>query len=82
MGKGEKIIAGSFWLIMGIHVAVFSAIGAATSSWRLLIIFIIGFVLFMGAWAIVRIYFARHTEKKDAMLKLPLLRNIVKNKDK
>ncbi len=82
MGRGGKIIAGSFWLIMGIHLAVFTAIGFATSSWRLLAIFIVGFVLFMAAWMAIKLYFGKNPEKRDAMLKLPMIRNINKDKDK
>ncbi len=76
-GRGEKIIAGSFWLIAVIHITVFTVIGAATSSWRLLIIFMIGFVLIMAGWACVKFWLS-HPEKKAAIQKLPLLRNVCK----
>lgn len=80
-GTGKKIIAGSFWLVMAIHLVVFTAIGFATSSWRLLLIFLAGFLLLMAVYAGVKVYLARHPEKKDT-LKLPLLRNAGDKSDK
>lgn len=40
---------------MAVHLAVFTAIGFATSSWRLLGIFIAGFLATMAVLAAVKI---------------------------
>lgn len=60
---GEKIIKGSFWLIAAIHITVFTGIGIATKEWRLLVIFLIGFVLVMAVWAGIKIALARRGGK-------------------
>jgi hypothetical protein len=65
-GTGEKIIKGSFWIISAIHIAVFTSIGALTGRWRLLIIFLVGFVLVMGIWAGIRIELARRNQRRDS----------------
>jgi Flp pilus assembly protein TadB len=56
---GEKVLKGSFWLIAAIHITVFTTIGAATGRWRLLIVFIVGFVAVMAAYALFRLWRAR-----------------------
>lgn len=66
-GRGVKILAGSFWLVVAVHLAVFTAIGFATSSWRLLWIFIAGFVAVMAGYALGKVYSARHPDKKTAL---------------
>ncbi|KAA6305178.1 hypothetical protein EZS27_043172, partial [termite gut metagenome] len=39
----KKLISGSFWLIMVVHLIVFTAIGLFTiKGWRLLLIFLLG----------------------------------------
>jgi acetylornithine deacetylase/succinyl-diaminopimelate desuccinylase-like protein len=40
---------------MAIHLTVFTAIGFATSSWRLLTIFVIGFLAIMAVWVCVKV---------------------------
>jgi hypothetical protein len=54
-GVGERVLKGSFWVIAAIHITVFTVIGFATRQWRLLVIFLIGFVLVMAVWAVVKI---------------------------
>ena len=54
-GVGEKALKGSFWVISAIHIVVFTVIGATTRQWRLLVIFLIGFVAVMAAYAIFRV---------------------------
>jgi hypothetical protein len=61
---GERIIKGSFWIIAAIHIAVFTTIGAATGRWRLLVIFLIGFVLTMAVYAGIKIFLARRASKR------------------
>jgi hypothetical protein len=51
----EKVLKGSFWIIAAIHIAVFTSIGLATSRWRLLAIFLIGFVVVMATYAIIKL---------------------------
>ena len=58
-GIGERVIKGSFWVIAAIHIAVFTIIGATTRQWRLLVIFLIGFVLTMAAYALFKLWRAR-----------------------
>jgi hypothetical protein len=58
-GVGERVLKGSFWLIAAIHITVFTVIGATTRQWRLLIIFLIGFVAVMAAYALFRLWQAR-----------------------
>ena len=55
----EKVLKGSFWVIAATHITVFTIIGATTRQWRLLIIFLIGFVLVMVAWALFKFWLAR-----------------------
>ena len=62
-GTGEKVLKGSFWVIAAIHIAVFTAIGVTTQQWRLLVIFLIGFVAVMAAWALYKLWLAR-TKKR------------------
>jgi hypothetical protein len=61
---GERIIKGSFWIIAAIPITVFTTIGAATGRWRLLVIFLIGFVLTMAVYAGIKIFLARRASKK------------------
>jgi hypothetical protein len=58
-GVGEKVLKGSFWVIAAIHITVFTAIGATTRQWRLLVIFLIGFVAVMAFWALVKLWRSR-----------------------
>jgi hypothetical protein len=38
--QAKRWMQGSFWLIMAIHAAVFTAIGLFTSRWGLLVLFL------------------------------------------
>jgi hypothetical protein len=58
-GVGERVLKGSFWVIAAIHIAVFTAIGLATRQWRLLIIFLCGFVLILTLYALFRLWQSR-----------------------
>lgn len=58
---GAKVIKGSFWVIAAIHIAVFTTIGAATGRWRLLVVFLIGFVLTLAAYAGLKIWLAKRS---------------------
>ncbi|MDR1645058.1 MAG: hypothetical protein LBS05_04445 [Tannerellaceae bacterium] len=61
----KKILSGSFLLVMAIHLVVFTAIGLfTTKGWRLLIIFIAGFLLIFIGGRLLRLYSKRHPEKK------------------
>lgn len=62
-GVAEKAIKGSFWVIAAIHITVFTAIGAASGRWRLLIIFLIGFVIVMAAYAGIKIAMKKRAGK-------------------
>ncbi|KAA6319284.1 hypothetical protein EZS27_030804 [termite gut metagenome] len=61
----KKLISGSFWLIMAIHLVVFTAIGLFTvKGWRLLFLFLSGVaVLLLVLWLLKR-YSKRHPEKR------------------
>jgi lipopolysaccharide export LptBFGC system permease protein LptF len=52
----ERVLKGSFWLIAAIHITVFTVIGATTRQWRLLVIFLIGFVVVMVVYALFRLW--------------------------
>jgi hypothetical protein len=62
---GERVLKGSFWVIAAVHITVFTAIGLATRQWRLLIIFLCGFVAVMAAWAIFRLWMARKSRPRE-----------------
>ncbi len=62
-GVGEKVLKGSFWVIAAVHITVFTVIGATTRQWRLLIIFLIGFILVMVAYALFRLWQAKRRAK-------------------
>jgi phosphatidylserine synthase len=38
--NGKKILSGSFWLVMAIHLIVFFVIGLTSGEWRLMWIFL------------------------------------------
>jgi hypothetical protein len=65
IGTGEKVLKGSFWVIAAIHIMVFTAIGAATGQWRLLVIFLIGFVAVMAAYALFRLWRVRKNRPRE-----------------
>jgi hypothetical protein len=63
--KKNKILSGSFWLIMTIHLTVFTAIGLfSAKGWRLLITFLVGMGTLVLLFALLRIYSRRHPQKK------------------
>jgi ABC-type bacteriocin/lantibiotic exporter with double-glycine peptidase domain len=62
--SGRKLLSGSFWLIMAIHLVVFTSIGLLTQRWRLLFIFLGGLALLLCLAYLLRQYFKRHPGKK------------------
>lgn len=64
-GVGEKVLKGSFWVIAAIHITVFTVIGATTRQWRLLVIFLIGFVAVMAAYALFKLWRAYKTKQSN-----------------
>ena len=62
-GVAEKAIKGSFWVIAAIHITVFTAIGAASGRWLLLVVFLIGFVIVMAVYAGIKIAIKKRTGK-------------------
>ncbi|MDR0815333.1 MAG: hypothetical protein LBN37_06240 [Bacteroidales bacterium] len=61
----KKLISGSFWLIMGIHLVVFTSIGLFTAKgWRLLLIFLSGLAALLLLVWLLKLYSARHPEKR------------------
>jgi uncharacterized membrane protein YidH (DUF202 family) len=61
----KKVLSGSFWLIMAIHLVVFTAIGLFTvKGWRLLLIFLSGLAVLLAAVGALKLYSNRHPEKQ------------------
>ncbi|KAA6326434.1 hypothetical protein EZS27_024460 [termite gut metagenome] len=61
----KNLISGSFWLIMAIHLVVFTAIGLFTvKGWRLLLIFLSGMAALLLVLWLLRLYSTRHPERK------------------
>jgi hypothetical protein len=46
-------------VIAAIHITVFTAIGATTRQWRLLVVFLVGFVAVMAVYALLRLWRSR-----------------------
>lgn len=56
MKKYLPVLRKTFWLVMAIHLVVFTAIGLFTPrGWGLLYIFLIGFAAVLVVMAIVRL---------------------------
>jgi cyanate permease len=74
--KTNKLLSGSFWLIMAIHLIVFTAIGLFTvKGWRMLLTFLSGLaILFLVVW-LLNIYSKRHPEKKKLAIFISVLLN-------
>ncbi len=51
----KKILTGSFLVVALVHIAVFTTIGALTGSWRLLAVFLVGFVITAAIIVLVKI---------------------------
>jgi Zn-dependent protease with chaperone function len=63
--KKNKLLSRSFWLIMAIHLTVFTAIGFfSTKGWRLLVTFLAGLGILILLFVLLRLYSRRHPEKK------------------
>ncbi|KAA6326169.1 hypothetical protein EZS27_024690 [termite gut metagenome] len=61
----KKLISGSFWLIMAIHLVVFTAIGLFTvKGWRLLFLFLSGVAALLLVLWLLKWYSKRHPEKR------------------
>lgn len=59
----KKLLSGSFWLIMAIHLVVFTSIGLFTvKGWRLLIVFLSGLAGLLLAWWLLNLYAQRHPQ--------------------
>ncbi len=54
--KHKKILSASFWLIMAIHLVVFTAIGLISQSWRLLLIFLAGLAITLTVVRLIKTY--------------------------
>jgi Flp pilus assembly protein TadB len=63
--KIKKLISGSFWLVMAVHLLVFTAIGLFTAKgWRLLLLFLLGLASSLLLFWLLRLYSKRHPEKR------------------
>ena len=63
--KSKKLLSASFWLIMAIHIIVFTSIGLFTAKgWRLLIVFLSGLAFLLLVFWLLRKYSKRHPEKQ------------------
>lgn len=61
----RKIFSVTFWIVMGIHVAVFTGIALFTDrGWKLLLIFLAALAVTMVVKALIALYARRHPEKK------------------
>ncbi|KAA6300240.1 MAG: hypothetical protein EZS26_003620 [Candidatus Ordinivivax streblomastigis] len=70
----KKLISGSFWLVMAIHLVVFTAIGLFTvKGWRLLLIFLSGVVALLLVLWLLKLYSKRHPEKRRLRVLLSYL---------
>lgn len=59
----KKLLSRSFWLIMAIHLIVFTSIGLFTvKGWRLLIVFLTALVLMLLAWRLLNWYSKQHPQ--------------------
>lgn len=62
--KAVKILSTTFWIVMAIHVIIFTIIGFTTGSWFFLTIFIPSVIVIMLVkWLLTR-YAERHPNKK------------------
>ena len=63
--KSKKLLSASFWLIMAIHIIVFTSIGLFTAKgWRLLIVFLSGLAFLLLVFWLLRKYSKRRPEKQ------------------
>jgi hypothetical protein len=63
--KSKKLLSASFWLIMAIHIIVFTSIGLFTAKgWRLLLVFLSGLAFSLLVIRLLRKYSKRHPEKR------------------
>jgi hypothetical protein len=60
----EKLLSASFWIVVTIHIVVFTSIGLFTAKgWQLLVIFIVGLAVLTGSGWLLRLYSKRHSNK-------------------
>jgi membrane protein implicated in regulation of membrane protease activity len=72
----KKLLSGSFFLIMAIHIVVFTSIGLLTAKgWRLLIIFLAGLAVLTAAVWSLRLYSKHHPEKRRLAIFLSFIFN-------
>lgn len=63
--KTKKLLSRSFWLIMLIHLVVFTAIGVfTTKGWRLLVIFLSGLLAILFFLWLLRLYSRNYAGKQ------------------
>ncbi|MDR0681374.1 MAG: hypothetical protein LBG15_05945 [Dysgonamonadaceae bacterium] len=61
----RKFVSGSFWLVMAIHIIVFTAIGLfSAKGWRLLIVFLSGLSALLLLFWLLRLYSKKHPERQ------------------
>ena len=61
----RKLISGSFWFIMAVHLIIFTGIGFfTTKGWHLLIVFLSVLAVSVVLFGILRCYSKRHPEKR------------------
>ncbi|MDR1919348.1 MAG: hypothetical protein LBQ65_06850 [Tannerellaceae bacterium] len=58
----KRLISGSFWLIMAIHVLVFTGIGFfSAKGWKPLILFLSLLALTLGVGGLIRLYLKKRS---------------------
>lgn len=61
----QKVISGSFWSIMAVHIIVFTAIGLFTAKgWRMLFKFLIYLAAILLIFWLLNLYVKKHPEQK------------------
>jgi hypothetical protein len=62
--KANRLLSGSFWIVMLIHIIVFTGIGFTTKNWRLLALFIFILAALLILLWLLHLYSARHPENR------------------
>ncbi|MDR1497635.1 MAG: hypothetical protein LBS59_04390 [Puniceicoccales bacterium] len=61
----KKLLSASFWIVMLVHIVVFTGIGLFTErGWQLLAIFLAGLTLLLVLFWGTKLYSKRHPEKR------------------
>ncbi|MDR3226938.1 MAG: hypothetical protein LBT56_04630 [Prevotellaceae bacterium] len=61
----QKIVSGSFWMTMAVHIVVFTAIGLFTAKgWRMLIKFVIYMSAILLIFWLLNLYVKKHPKQK------------------